>query len=94
MSFRREKFIQRGGPDGGDGGDGGSVFLEGDDALNTMIDYRYTRTFRAESGASGRGGVSNNSSSKQVNFTQNNFVPDKAVADTLAYGTGKAIRGV
>lgn len=55
VSFRREKFIQRGGPDGGDGGDGGSVFLEGDDALNTMIDYRYTRTFRAESGASGRG---------------------------------------
>ena len=55
VSFRREKFIQRGGPDGGDGGDGGSVFLEGDDALNTMIDYRYTRAFRAESGASGRG---------------------------------------
>ena len=48
VSFRREKFIQRGGPDGGDGGDGGSVFLEGDDALNTMIDYRYTRAFRAE----------------------------------------------
>ena len=55
VSFRREKFIQRGGPDGGDGGDGGSVFLEGDDALNTMIDYRYTRAFRAESGQAGRG---------------------------------------
>ena len=55
VSFRREKFIQRGGPDGGDGGDGGSVFLEGDDALNTMIDYRYTRAFRAENGQAGRG---------------------------------------
>ena len=55
VSFRREKFIQRGGPDCCDGGDGGSVFLDGDDALNTMIDYRYTRAFRAESGQAGRG---------------------------------------
>lgn len=55
VSFRREKYIPRGGPDGGDGGDGGSVILVGDDALNTMIDYRYTRTFRAESGSAGRG---------------------------------------
>ena len=55
VSFRREKYIPRGGPDGGDGGDGGSVFLVGDSALNTMIDYRYTRRFRAENGASGRG---------------------------------------
>ena len=55
VSFRREKYVPRGGPDGGDGGDGGSVFLEGDDALNTMIDYRYTRRFRAENGEAGRG---------------------------------------
>ena len=55
VSFRREKFVPRGGPDGGDGGDGGSVYMEGDDALNTMIDYRYTRRFRAESGEAGRG---------------------------------------
>ncbi len=55
VSFRREKFVPKGGPDGGDGGDGGSVFLEGDDALNTMIDYRYTRRFRAENGEAGRG---------------------------------------
>jgi GTP-binding protein len=55
VSFRREKFVPKGGPDGGDGGDGGSVFLEGDVALNTMIDYRYTRRFRAENGESGRG---------------------------------------
>ena len=55
VSFRREKFVPKGGPDGGDGGDGGSVFLEGDVALNTMIDYRYTRRFCAENGESGRG---------------------------------------
>ncbi|MEY2908689.1 MAG: GTPase ObgE [Pseudomonadota bacterium] len=55
VSFRREKFVPRGGPDGGDGGDGGSVILKGDDALNTMIDYRYTRRFHAENGESGKG---------------------------------------
>jgi len=55
VSFRREKYIPRGGPDGGDGGDGGSVFLRGDDSLNTMIDYRYTRKFRAQNGESGKG---------------------------------------
>ena len=55
VSFRREKFVPKGGPDGGDGGDGGSVLLEGDDALNTMIDYRYTRRFRADNGEVGRG---------------------------------------
>ena len=55
LSFRREKFIPRGGPDGGDGGDGGSVILLGDNSLNTMVDYRYTRKFRAESGSQGRG---------------------------------------
>ena len=55
VSFRREKFVPKGGPDGGDGGDGGSVLLEGDDALNTKIDYRYTRRFRADNGEAGRG---------------------------------------
>ena len=55
VSFRREKFVPRGGPDGGDGGDGGSVYMEGDDALNTMIDDRSPRRFRAESGEAGRG---------------------------------------
>ena len=55
VSFRREKYVPKGGPDGGDGGDGGSVYIEGDDALNTMIDYRYTRRFRADNGEAGRG---------------------------------------
>ncbi len=55
VSFRREKYIPFGGPDGGDGGDGGSVILLGDASLNTMIDYRYTRKFRAEAGSPGKG---------------------------------------
>ena len=55
VSFRREKYVPFGGPDGGDGGDGGSIFLEADVALNTMVDYRYTRHFRADSGKSGSG---------------------------------------
>ena len=50
LSFRREKYIPKGGPDGGDGGDGGSVFLVGADGLNTLIDFRYTRNFKAENG--------------------------------------------
>lgn len=55
MSFRREKYIPKGGPDGGDGGDGGSVYLEASDSLNTLIDYRYARHHKAESGSQGSG---------------------------------------
>ena len=54
MSFRREKFIEFGGPNGGDGGDGGSVFLEANENLNTLVDYRYTRRFDAQRGENGR----------------------------------------
>ena len=55
LSFRREKYIARGGPDGGDGGDGGSVYLRADPALNTLADFRFQRHHRAENGESGRG---------------------------------------
>ncbi len=54
-SFRREKFIPFGGPDGGDGGRGGSIYLEADDNTSTLVDYRYTRKFRAERGKNGSG---------------------------------------
>ncbi|HET8711332.1 MAG TPA: Obg family GTPase CgtA [Spongiibacteraceae bacterium] len=55
MSFRRERAVPFGGPDGGDGGDGGSVYLVADAAVNTMVDYRYVRSYQAQSGESGRG---------------------------------------
>ncbi|MEZ5572861.1 MAG: GTPase ObgE [Halioglobus sp.] len=55
LSFRREKYIEKGGPDGGDGGDGGSVIIEADESLNTMVDYRFKRNYRAHSGEAGRG---------------------------------------
>lgn len=53
MSFRREKFIEKGGPNGGDGGDGGSIYLMADENLNTLVDYRYTRRFNAPNGEKG-----------------------------------------
>ena len=55
MSFRREKYIPKGGPDGGDGGDGGSVYLVADVNINTLVDYRYQTRYRAENGRSGQG---------------------------------------
>jgi GTP-binding protein len=55
LSFRREKYIPKGGPDGGDGGDGGSVYLVADNNLNTLVDYRYERRFAAERGEHGKG---------------------------------------
>ncbi|MDC3151536.1 GTPase ObgE [Candidatus Pelagibacter sp.] len=54
-SFRREKFIEFGGPDGGDGGKGGSVVLVSERNLNTLIDYRYQQHFKAEKGGDGKG---------------------------------------
>ena len=54
VSFRREKYIPKGGPDGGDGGDGGDVYLVADENLNTLIDYRFEKSFRAERGQNGQ----------------------------------------
>lgn len=54
-SFRREKYIQYGGPDGGDGGEGGSVYLEGDSGLNTLVDFRHRRSYKAQNGVPGKG---------------------------------------
>ena len=54
VSFRREKYIPKGGPDGGDGGDGGDVYLIADENLNTLIDYRFEKSFRAERGQNGQ----------------------------------------
>lgn len=56
MGFRREKFIPKGGPDGGDGGDGGSVYLKANRNINTLADFRYRRIHRAQRGQDGMGG--------------------------------------
>ncbi|MHA2940334.1 Obg family GTPase CgtA [Vibrio sp. RC27] len=56
VSFWREKFVTKGGPDGGDGGDGGDVYIEADENLNTLIDYRFQRFYTAERGKNGSGG--------------------------------------
>lgn len=55
VSFRREKFIPNGGPDGGDGGKGGDIIIQAVDGLNTLIDYRYQQHFKAQTGAHGKG---------------------------------------
>ncbi len=55
VSFRREKFIDRGGPDGGDGGDGGGIIFQSNSHLNTLLEFRYKRHFKAENGQPGKG---------------------------------------
>lgn len=55
LGFRREKYVPRGGPDGGDGGNGGSVYLVGDVNINTLVDFRHQRTYEAERGRNGSG---------------------------------------
>jgi GTPase len=59
VSFRREKYVPRGGPDGGDGGRGGSVFAVADGNINTLVDYRFARIHRAKDGARGQGSQKN-----------------------------------
>ncbi|MBV36690.1 MAG: GTPase ObgE [Rickettsiales bacterium] len=55
VSFRREKYVARGGPDGGDGGDGGNVYIVADEEMNTLVDYRYVRFYQATRGENGQG---------------------------------------
>lgn len=55
VSFHREKYVTKGGPDGGDGGNGGNIYVQADSSLNTLIDYRYSQHFRAQNGEPGKG---------------------------------------
>jgi len=86
VSFRREKYIPFGGPDGGDGGDGGSIFVVADENINTLIDLRYTRIFRAENG---KGGMGRNMTGKggsdlEIPLPIGTMVYDKDTGETLA----------
>lgn len=66
VSFHREKFVEKGGPDGGDGGNGGSVFFVGDKSKNTLIDFQYVKSFEAENGDGGSGRLQNGKNGKDV----------------------------
>ena len=81
VSFRREKFIPLGGPDGGDGGDGGSVYVEADENLNTLIDFRHMRQFRAQRGENV---VAEEMTGKLVAAYRDAMVPPPAAAPAAA----------
>ncbi len=66
VSFRREKFVPKGGPDGGDGGRGGNVVAVGDPNVNTLLDYRYSKSFKAGNGKHGAGGRKSGSSGDDI----------------------------
>jgi GTP-binding protein len=66
VSFRREKFVPKGGPDGGDGGEGGNVIIQADRNLHTLIDYRYRKHYHAENGKDGKGNCMTGRSGKDL----------------------------
>ncbi|MBK8960046.1 MAG: GTPase ObgE [Proteobacteria bacterium] len=93
LSFRREKFIPRGGPDGGDGGDGGSVYLEVDSGLNTLVDFRFKRLFRAAHGQAGQGSdrIGKSADDLVVRVPEGTLVYDadteELIGDLIGHGT-------
>jgi len=92
VSFRREKYIPFGGPNGGDGGDGGSVYLVGDPNLNTLADFRHVRSFNAERGESGKGDNCTGKSGDDllinvpVGTIVNNVETDEVIGDVTEAG--------
>jgi GTP-binding protein len=92
VSFRREKYVPRGGPDGGDGGRGGSIYAVADRNINTLVDYRYARIHRARSGEKGRGADQYGRSGADivlrvpVGTLITDAVSDELIADLVADG--------
>lgn len=86
VSFRREKYVPRGGPDGGDGGRGGSIWAEADRNLNTLVEYRYTRLFRAENGENGRGSDCNGRGGEDLTlrFPVGTVIQDEDTGEVIA----------
>jgi GTP-binding protein len=98
VSFRREKYVPRGGPDGGDGGRGGDVIFQTDPQLSTLIDYRYKREYKARPGAHGRGSNKSGKDGESVVLsvppgTQIIDETRKAVLADLTRGEFIAVRG-
>ena len=85
VSFRREKFIPRGGPDGGDGGDGGSIYLIAREGINTLVDFRVRRRFRAKHGRGGAGQNKTGASGEDlfIDVPKGTVVSDLDTAETL-----------
>jgi GTPase len=98
-SFRREKFIPLGGPDGGDGGDGGSVWLESDENLNTLVDFRHQRQFRAERGQNGMGSQKYGKKGEDVvirvpvGTVVTNLETDEVIGDLTEHGMRLKVAG-
>jgi GTPase len=92
ISFRREKFIPLGGPDGGDGGDGGNVWLQADENLNTLVDFRHQKQFRAQRGENGMGRQMYGKGGEDIAITVpigtvvHNVETDEVIGDLTAHG--------
>ena len=86
VSFRREKFVPRGGPDGGDGGKGGNVFLKASSRLNTLIDFRYRKHFKSERGMHGKGSNQTGRSAEDIwiEVPRGTVVRDAESGETIA----------
>jgi len=86
VSFRREKFVPRGGPDGGDGGAGGSIYAVADRNLNTLIEYRYARIHRARDGERGRGADCNGRGADDIELRMplGTIITDDATGELIA----------
>jgi GTP-binding protein len=85
LSFRREKYVAKGGPDGGDGGDGGDVVLVADGALNTLVDFRFQPLYRAQNGqpGSGRNKTGRHGETKVVRVPAGTTIVDEDTLETL-----------
>lgn len=92
ISFRREKFIPLGGPDGGDGGDGGNVYLQADENLNTLVDFRHQKQFRAQRGENGMSRQMYGKGGEDITITVpvgtvvHNIETDEVIGDLTAHG--------
>ena len=92
IGFRREKFIPLGGPDGGDGGDGGDVWLQADENLNTLVDFRHQTRFKAQRGENGMGSQKYGKAGEDILITVpvgtvvHNVETDEVIGDLTAHG--------